>query len=339
MTDPYLAVCLQPLIRQAHNRTNVKENFERISKLIHATAFLRKRWPHGWVQGDVKLVAFPEYCFSDWRGIALGDIDPMDVAIEIPGDEVEPLVSASVEENVYVAAQALEIDKRFPGHFFNAAFIISPSGKIIYKRHKLRHLLLTLYTSPNDILDEYVKVFGRGKTIGQTVFPVVETPIGKLGMCVCHEVATPEVARQLAANGAEVVIRSTNEPETGWVYLDRARALENVMFWVVGNSGPSEYQTSASDYGHSRIIGFRGEILGESGGAGETAAGGLIDLDALRKVKEPGLPPYSTAVFDYHQIPSIPANMFLKGRLSRKEIEETYVRLGLYSHLATKEIL
>jgi len=329
MNHPYLAVCMQPPIHQARSQRDVGENISRISDQIGQLVFLRRRWPSAWIPGDVKLVVFPEYCFSDWRGVAQGQIDAMKVAVEIPGPEVEPLAQAAKENGIYVAAQAFELPPEFPGHYMNAMFIFGPRGELVYKRHKLRHLMLALYTSPNDILDRYMEVFGKGKSVGETVFPVVETDIGVLGMCVCHEVATPEVARQLAANGAEVIIRSTNEPETYWHHLDRARAIENMVYWIMSNSGYSTEYTTISDYGHSRIIGFRGEMLAESQ-TGDTTAGGVIDVEALRRAKgKARLPLYAPAVFDYHKRPSLPPNMFLNGQLERAELEKEYVRLGL----------
>lgn len=329
MIKPFLAVCMQPPIYTARNRRDVADNVKRIADMIGLSVFLRRRWPSAWVGGDVRLVAFPEYCFTDWRRIAKGHIDPMDVSIEVPGQEVEPLARAAKDNAIYIAAQALEIVPRFPGHYMNAMFIFGPDGTLVYKRHKLRHLLLTLYTSPNDILDRYMEAFSRGRSVGETVFPVVKTDIGVLGMCVCHEVATPEVARQLAANGAEIVIRPTNEPETYWHHLDRARAIENMVFWVMANSGYSTEETTVSDYGHSRIIGFRGEMLAELE-SGDTTAGGVINIEELRAFKpRAGLPLYAPAVFDYQLRSSIPPNMFAKGRLDRASLEQEYLRLGL----------
>jgi len=329
MIKPYLAVCMQPPIHLARSRRDVAENIKRVVDMIGLSVFLRRRWPSAWVGGDVRIVAFPEYCFTDWRQIARGDIDPMKVSIEIPGPEVEPLAQAAKENSIFVAAQALELVPEFPGHYMNTMFIFGPDGRLIYKRHKMRHLMLTLYTSPNDILDQYMSAFGKGRSVGETLFPVVNTEIGKLGMCVCHEVATPEVARQLAANGAEIIIRPTNEPETYWHHLDRARAIENMVFWVMSNSGYSTESTTVSDYGHSRIVGFRGEMLGESQ-TGDTTIGGVINVEELHVFKRrSGLPLYSPAVFDYYKKPSIPPNMFANGRPDRKTLEMEYLKLGL----------
>lgn len=330
MPAPYLVVCMQPPIQQARTRADIKESVSRAADLVDEVIFLMGRRLKNRGNGGVKLVVFPEYCFSDWRRIAHGRIRGQDVAIEIPGPEMEPLAAAAKRNGVYIAAQALETLSQFPGHYLNAMFIIGPKGALLYKRHKLRHGLLTLYTSPNDILDRYMEVFSEGRSVGQTVFPVVQTEIGMLGMCVCHEIATPEVARQLAANGAEVIIRPTNEPDVyGWEQLDRARAMENTVYWVVANSGPAIEDSTIADSGSSRIIGYRGELIAKSDFPGTTTTG-LVDIERLRSAKGPAhLPLYANAVFDYHLRPSLPPNMFAEGPLSRVKLEAEYVRLGL----------
>ena len=67
----------------------------------------------------------------------------MQVSIEIPGAEVEPLSQAAKENRIFVAAQALEVLPEFPDHYLNAMFIFGPDGRIVYKRHKMRHLIRT----------------------------------------------------------------------------------------------------------------------------------------------------------------------------------------------------
>lgn len=70
--------------------------------------------------------------------------------------------------------------------------------------------------------------------------PVVETPIGRLGMYACMDGVIPEVARSLAVRGAQVLLNSLNS-----FALDEAalhipvRAAENRVFVVAANKvGP-----------------------------------------------------------------------------------------------------
>ena len=335
MIDPYQVICVQPAIYTARDRNDVKKNVARVADMMSEMIFLQHRRQETRGMGSVKLVAFPEYGFSDWRKVAFGEVDGLDVAVEIPGPEVAPLGRVAKENGVFVAAQALERLPEFPEHYMNTAFIFGPKGNLIYKRHKLRHGLLTLYTSPNDILDRYMEKFGAGRSVGEALFPVVETEIGVLGMLVCHELHTPEVARQLTSNGAEVIIRPTNEPDlAGRDCMDRARAMENKVYWIVANSGQAMENRTAGDSGASRIVGFRGEIIAESG-LSDSTTWGVIDVERLRAAKGPcRLPLYANQVFDYHKRASLPPNMFGLGRPDRAKLEAEYVRLGLMPAVA-----
>jgi predicted amidohydrolase len=330
MPKPYQVVCVQAPIHQARSRKDVKDNIARIAGMLDLMVFMQRRRLENRGAGDVKLVAFPEYGFSDWRRIAHGSIKGDDIAIEIPGPETEPLARVARDNNLFIAAQALEVLPALPGHYMNTGFIIGPKGDVIYKRHKLRHGLLVLYTGPNDIIDRYMAMYANGRSVGETVFPVVDTEIGVLGMSICHEIATPEVARQLASNGAEVIIRPTNEPDlAARLPMDRARAMENRVYCVVANSGYSVEDTTMGDCGTSAIIGFRGEILAESQRA-DTTAWCEIDVGRLRLAKGSArIPAYASTMFDYHQKPSLPANLYANGPIGRAALEAEYAKLGL----------
>lgn len=56
------------------------------------------------------------------------------------------------------------------------------------------------------IFERFVEVFGE-----DAIFPVVDTPIGRLGVMVCGFIQNPEVARALALKGVEVLIHPTAE--------------------------------------------------------------------------------------------------------------------------------
>lgn len=70
---------------------------------------------------------------------------------------------------------------------------------------------------------------------GDTLFDPIDTPFGRIGMFVCYEVRFPEVARDQAAKGADILIMPT-----AWVKGDlkslhfrtliTARAIENTVF-------------------------------------------------------------------------------------------------------------
>jgi formamidase len=72
------------------------------------------------------------------------------------------------------------------------------------------------------------------------IFPVADTPIGRLGCAICYDWLFPEALRQLAANGAKVLIRvsaymdpwGATEPMNWWTIVNRCRAIENIAYVV-----------------------------------------------------------------------------------------------------------
>ena len=81
----------------------------------------------------------------------------------------------------------------------------------------------------------------------EPLFPVAETPIGRLGCAICYDWLFPEAMRQLTANGAEVLMRvsaymdpwGATEPMAWWTIVNRCRALENTAYVVAVNQGAS----------------------------------------------------------------------------------------------------
>jgi predicted amidohydrolase len=351
MIEPYVAVCIQNEVQVCSKRAEIRKNLQRCCTLIDRCAGFFTR-----MFGErVRLVTFGEYHLQDWRGVTAPwwdkEVDPLEVCITIPGEETERLGQKAREYGIYIAAQALEIDPHFPGYFFNCGFLISPDGKVIYKRHKTEHAGFLMYASPHDVLDCYMQIYGQGRTVGETIYPVVETEIGTIGMCMCYEMIVPELHRQLVANGAEVIIRPTaemdlfqSEPRNISRVLDRARAIENVAYYVVPHIGPANYAGAREEWaGGSIIVNYDGTVLAEARTAGETLIAAVIDVERLRRVRKVGsnylaksvpvngvrgLPLYRPETYDYWKKGSYPANIWAQRPQTRKEKWDLISRLG-----------
>jgi formamidase len=121
----------------------------------------------------------------------------------MPGPETDAIAGKAKQWDTYVSASLHERDPEFPGYYFNTAFIMNPRGKIILKYRKVNPWIpLELSTSPHEVLDDYKA----------PLFPVAKTELGNLACMVCYDQFFPEVARQLAFNGAEVIIKPTVFP-------------------------------------------------------------------------------------------------------------------------------
>jgi predicted amidohydrolase len=156
-----------------------------------------------------------------------------DVAETIPGPSTDFLGELAAEHGVYIVAT---IHERSEHLIYNTAVLLGPDGALV---GRYRKICLAR--------DEY----RRGVAPGNE-FPVFETPIGKIGMMICFDVHMPEVARGLAANGAEIIAMPIMG---GHPDLARARAIENQVYLVSSTYGIND------DWMQSGVWGLDGSLL------------------------------------------------------------------------------
>ncbi len=82
--------------------------------------------------------------------------------------------------------------------------------------------------------------------------PVFDTPLGKIGMMICFDVHMPEVARGLAANGAEIIAPPIMGGDPN---LARAHVIENQVCLVT-----STYSVN-DDWMQTGVWGLDGNLL------------------------------------------------------------------------------
>jgi len=229
---------------------------------------------------SLKLIALPEYALTsfpagesaaEWREKAA--IDP-DGAIYA---EVGALAKMT---NMYVGLNAYETDPHFPALYFQASTIFAPSGDCVLRYRRL----ISMYApSPWDVWDKYVEVYGV-----ESLFPVVDTPLGKLSTLASEEILYPEITRALALNGAEVMLHPTSEASSTLGSAKNiakiARAQENALYVVSANSAGiwgSALAPGSTD-GRSQIVDDRGIKLCEVPTGEAITACADIDIRALR---------------------------------------------------------
>jgi nitrilase len=101
---------------------------------------------------------------------------------------------------------------------------------------------------------------------GSLVAVVVDTPAGRVGLSVCYDLRFPELFRQLAARGAEILaVPSAFTERTGaahWEVLLRARAIENLCY-VAAAGQFGEHPGGRRTFGHSLIVDPWGRVLAQ----------------------------------------------------------------------------
>ena len=233
----------------------------------------------------VKLIVFPEFAHAAPVFPTAAELIEK-LAVEIPNKHTTRIWEKAKEHNIYIqTGSMLEVDKKYKNAIFNTTCLIGPEG-ILYKYRKVNTWIpYEVHTSPHDI-----------EGYDEPLFPVADTPIGRIGTAICYDWLFPEVLRQLAANGAEILIRvsaymdpwNASAPMDWWTIINRARAIENTAYVVAANQAARlSYYPPYSWSGGSQIVDFEGRLLADaSPGPGERIVVAPVDVSALRHERE-----------------------------------------------------
>ena len=275
----YAAAACQVDRPNPERRCEIKGNAQRMLEMIDMAV-------HGYAPVmDVRLVVFPEFAhaapiYQTAKALL------KHLTIQIPNEYTQWYEDKARELNIYIQTGTfLEEDPLWPGKVFNTTCLIGPEG-ILYKYRKVNPWIpWEVHTSPHD-LEGYA----------EDPFPVARTPIGNIGAAICYDWFFPETLRQLAANGAEVLLRvsaymdpwGATPPMDWWTTINRCRALENMSYVVAANQGASlAHYAPFSWPGGSMAVDYDGRILAQADpGPGEKIVVAPIDIAALRYEKK-----------------------------------------------------
>lgn len=233
----------------------------------------------------IKLLVFPEFAHAAPVYPAAEDL-LRHLTVPIPNEHTERYAAKAAELGVYIQTGTfLEEDPAWPGKVFNTTCLIGPEGMLFRYRKVNPWLPFEVHSSPHD-LEGY----------DEELFPVARTPIGNLGVAICYDWLFPEALRQLAANGAEVLLRvsaymdpwGATPPMDWWTVVNRCRAIENMCYVVASNQAASQERYPPFSWpGGSMVVDFDGRILAQADpGPGTKIVVAPIDLSALRHERE-----------------------------------------------------
>ncbi len=257
------------------NRRDVKPHVDRMLRMVDMA-----------VEGyspfiPVRLVVFPEFAHAAPVFPTARELYDK-LAVEIPNEHTERYQAKAREHGVFIQTGTfLERDDRYGELVFNTTCLIGPDGILTRYRKVNTWIPWEVNASPHDVPD-----------YREELFPVATTEIGNLGVAICYDWLFPEPLRQLAANGAEVLIRvsaymdpwGSTPPMDWWTLVNRCRAMENVAYVVASNQAASlEHYPPFSWPGGSMVVDFNGRLLAQADpGPGEKIVVATLDVDALR---------------------------------------------------------
>lgn len=161
----------------------------------------------------------------------------------------------------------------------NRGFIINPDGEIVSKYDKIH------------MFD--ISINGEEHYESSTIEPgnkavLVNTEFAKIGHTICYDIRFPNLYRELAQAGAEIlVVPAAFTKTTGsahWHILNRSRAIENIAF-VIAPCAIGKIPGGGASYGHSLIINPWGEII-KDGGKKRGIITASLDLNIVKKFRK-----------------------------------------------------
>lgn len=155
------------------------------------------------------LVVFPEYSL---HGLSM-DTNP-EIMCRIDGPEVAAFKQACIDNKLWGCFSIMEFNPN--GNPYNSGLIINDQGEIALYYRKLHPWVPVEPWEP-----------------GNLGIPVITGPRGiKLSLIICHDGMFPEMARECAYKGAELMIRTagyTAPIRHSWRITNQSNAFQNLM--------------------------------------------------------------------------------------------------------------
>ena len=199
-----------------------------------------------------ELVVLPEI----WTGAGLSTEEAyLDLAEPIPGPTTDLLAQKARKYGMYIVGSMYE---REGNQHYNSSPLITPEGEIMGKYWKTH-----LFDAPNRP-DIKGGIRESDHVEAGTELPVFQTNPAKVGVSVCSDLRFPEVYRELALKGAEVIVCASaflSPRFDHWEFFLRARATENQCWVVASGQYGVEPQSGIAFVGRSMVVDPWGTVV------------------------------------------------------------------------------
>jgi formamidase len=209
------------------------------------------------------LVVFPEYSL---HGLSMS-MDPA-LMCRMDGPEVNAFRQACVRHRIWGCFSIMEANP--DGNPFNSGLIIDDQGKIALYYRKLHPWIPVEPWEP-----------------GNLGIPVIDGPKGvKLALIICHDGMFPEMARECAYRGAEVMLRTagyTAPIRHAWRITNQANAFQNLM--ITASVCMSGSDGTYDSMGEGMFVNFDGVPVVEGSGRPDEIITAEVRPDLVREAR------------------------------------------------------
>lgn len=179
--------------------------------------------------------------------------------------------------SMWIVAGTIPIESSDPKKIRAASLVYNAEGECVARYDKTH--LFDAKISETQIYRESDTV--EAGAADESNIKVVDTPLGKIGLCVCYDLRFPEFIRLLMEKGAEIIVApSAFTAPTGkahWELLARGLVAQNLCYFV-GSCQGGLHENGRETHGHSMIVGPWAEILAKADKEGVISA----DIDVAQ---------------------------------------------------------
>jgi formamidase len=212
---------------------------------------------------SMDLVVFPEYAL---HGLSMDTRE--EIMCTLDGPEVAAFQAACREHTIWACFSLME--RNPDGNPYNSGIVIDDAGEIKLYYRKLHPWVPVEPWEPGDV-----------------GLPICEGPNGStLALAICHDGMFPEVARECAYKGAEIMIRTagyTAPIRHAWSITNQANAFCNLMYTasvcMCGSDGTFD------SMGEAMFVGFDGVPLVRGGGRPDEIVTCELRPDLVREAR------------------------------------------------------
>lgn len=228
------------------------------ARIVEMVGKARRSYP------GMDLVVFPEYAL---HGLSMNTADELMVSLD--GPEVAAFKAACVSHRIWGCFSIME--KNPGGQPYNTGLVIDDQGQLQLYYRKYHPWVPVEPWEP-----------------GNMGIPVITGPKGvKLALIICHDGMFPEMARECAYQGAELMLRTagyTAPIRHAWQITNQANAFQNLMVTasvcLCGSDGTFD------SMGEAMVCNFDGTVMAQGGARPDEIVCAEVRPDLVREARQ-----------------------------------------------------
>lgn len=230
---------------------------QQTQRIVDMVGKARRSYP------KMDLVVFPEYAL---HGLSMHTDDAL--MVDLDGPEVQAFQQACIANRIWGCFSIME--RNAQGNPYNTGLIIDDHGALKLYYRKFHPWVPVEPWEP-----------------GNMGIPVIDGPKGlKLALIICHDGMFPEMARECAYKGAELMLRTagyTAPIRHAWHITNQANAFQNLMatasVCLCGSDGTFD------SMGEAMFCDHEGHVMVQGGGRPDEIVCAEIRPDLIRQAR------------------------------------------------------